>query len=99
MLRSRIPSLRLSRLTKRGQYLFSEALVVILGLTTCQLFLSRPDQISWSVLIPCFMGCLASFALLLTTRCDACDEPVGREGRRLVAIPHTHCTRCGTSLT
>jgi hypothetical protein len=44
------------------------------------------------------IGCMASFLLMLTTRCDNCDEPVGREHGRLVAIPHTHCERCGHDL-
>jgi|SRR5579871_3323167 len=99
MLRSKIPSLHLSRFSKRAQYLFAEGLVVVFGLTTCQLFLNQPEHVSWGVLVPCFMGYLASFALLLTTRCDSCNEPVGRERGRLVALPHTHCTRCGTNLS
>ena len=99
MLRSKIPPLHLSRLSKRAQFLFAETLVLVFGLATCELFLSNPGRTPWSALVPCFFAYLASFALLLTTRCDSCNEPVGREGGRLVAVPHTHCTRCGTSLT
>lgn len=98
MLRSKIPPLHLSRLSKRTQYIFAETLVLIFGLTTCQLFLTNPARVLWSALIPCFLGYLASFALLLTTRCDACNEPVGRERGRLLAVPHSHCARCGSNL-
>jgi hypothetical protein len=98
MLRSKIPSLRRSRLGKRGQYLISETLVLAFGLSACRVFESSPSHIRWSALVPCMFGYLASFALLLTTRCDNCNEPVGREGKRLVAFPHSHCERCGADL-
>jgi len=98
MLRSKIPLLRLSRLGKRGQYLISETLVLGFGLSACQVFESNPGHVHWGALIPCMFGYLASFALLLTTRCDNCNEPVGREGKRLVAFPHSHCDHCGTDL-
>ena len=99
MLRSKTGSLRLSRFGKRAQYLFSETLVLIFGLAACQVFESEPTHIQWAALVPCMFGYLASFALLLTTRCDNCNEPVGREGRRLIAFPHANCQRCGASLT
>jgi len=99
VLHSKIRSLRLSRFGKRTQYLFSETLVLIFGLAACQVFESSPVRIAWAALVPCMFGYLASFALLLTTRCDNCNEPVGRQGKRLVAFPHAHCQRCGASLT
>lgn len=99
MLRSKIPSLRVSRFGKRAQYLFSETLVLIFGLAACQVFEASPTHIRWAALVPCMFGYLASFALLLTTRCDNCDEPVGRDGKRLLAIPHANCQRCGASLS
>ncbi|MBV9331739.1 MAG: hypothetical protein JOZ55_09330 [Alphaproteobacteria bacterium] len=98
MLHTRIPTLRLSRLGKRSQYLISETLVLAFGLATCQVFQTSAGHVHWNALFPCFLGYLAAFALLLTTRCDNCNEPVGREGKRLVAFPHSHCERCGADL-
>ena len=99
MLQSKIPSLRRSRFGKRAQYLFSETLVLIFGLAACQVFEASPTHIEWAALVPCMFGYIAAFSLLLTTRCDNCNEPVGRQGKRLVAFPHAHCQRCGASLT
>jgi hypothetical protein len=99
MLRLRIAALRLSRFGKRAQYLFSETLVLIFGLGACQVAEASPTHFQWAALVPCMLGYLASFALLLTTRCDNCNEPVGRLGKRLVAFPHANCQRCGASLT
>jgi hypothetical protein len=98
MRRSSIPSLRLSRFGKRAQYLVSETLVLIFGLAACQVFETDQTHIQWAAIIPCIFGYLASFALLLTTRCGNCGEPVGRNGKRLMAFPHANCQRCGASL-
>jgi hypothetical protein len=99
MIRSKIPSLRLSRLGKRAQYLFSETLVLIFGLAACQVVEASHTHFEWAALVPCFFGYLAAFALLLTTRCDNCNEPVGRQGKHLIAFPHAHFQRCCASLT
>lgn len=96
MLRSKLPSLRFSRISKRSQFLLCESMVLLFGVAASTLF--EGGRILWSPLIPCMVGCLASFMLMLTTRCPKCDEPVGRDRGRLVAIPHTHCARCGTDL-
>jgi hypothetical protein len=98
MLRSKIPPLRVARLSKRTQFLVSETVVLFFGLSACEVVLSQPGSMHWATLVPCMLGYLAAFSLLLTTRCETCDEPIGREGKRLVAVPHTHCTRCGSSL-
>jgi hypothetical protein len=96
MLRSRLPSFHLARISKRSQFLFCETFVILFGVAACTLF--EGGVIRWASLVPCMVGCMASFLLMLTTRCDNCDEPVGRERGRLVAIPHTHCERCGHDL-
>lgn len=96
MLRSKLPTLRFSRISKRSQFLLCETMVLVFGVAATTLF--EGGKILWSPLIPCMVGCLASFLLMLTTRCEKCDEPVGRDGRRLAAIPHTHCSRCGADL-
>ncbi len=98
MLRSKIPPLRVTRLSKRSQYLFSETLVLMFGLTACEVVLSKPGNMHWSLVVPCVLGYVAAFSLMLTTRCERCDEPLGRDGKRLVAVPHTHCTKCGHSV-
>ncbi len=98
MLRSKIPPLRVARLSKRSQYLISETVVLFFGLAACEVVLSQPGSMHWATLVPCMLGYLAAFSLLVTTRCEKCDEPVGREGKRLVAVPHSHCTKCGHSL-
>ena len=98
MLRSKIPPLHLARLGKRTQYVLAETMTLLFGLAACQVFQSAHGYVLWSAIVPCLLGYLAAFSLVLTTRCDNCNEPVGREGKRLIAMPHTHCTRCGTSL-
>jgi hypothetical protein len=96
MLRSKLPSLRFSRIGKRSQFLLCETLVLLFGVSACTLF--EGGVIRWAPLIPCMIGCFASFLLMLTARCDNCDEPVGRDRGRLAAIPRTHCDRCGSDL-
>lgn len=96
MLRSKLPSLNFRRISKRSQFLVCETMVLLFGVAASTLFQS--GHVLWSPLIPCMIGCFASFLLMLTTRCDKCDEPVGRDRGRLVAIPHTHCDRCGSDL-
>ena len=80
------------------QFLVSETFVLLFGYATAQFFVTTPGHIRWSAVIPCILGSLASFALMLTTRCDACEHPVGRDGKRLVAVPSTRCEHCGGSL-
>ncbi len=96
MLRSKLPTLRLSHISKRSQFLLCETLVLLFGIAACTLF--ERGGVRWAPLIPCVIGCFASFLLMLTTRCDNCDEPVGRDRGRLAAIPQSHCDRCGTDL-
>jgi hypothetical protein len=96
MLRSKRPALYLPRLGKRSQFLLFETFALIFGVSACQLF--GPSSVRWAALIPCIVGGGASFLMVLTTRCEACNEPVGREAGRLVAVPHTHCSRCGSDL-
>jgi len=98
LLRSKIRSIRIPRISKRSQYFVSVSAVLFFGLSACEVVLSQPGRMNWATLVPCMLGYFSAFALLLTTRCENCDEPVGRKGKRLVAVPHSHCTRCGTSL-
>ena len=96
MLRSKLPALPLSRISKRSQFLLCESLVLAFGMSSTTLF--EGGVVRWAPLIPGMIGCFGSFLLMLTTRCDTCDEPVGRDHGHLMAIPHTHCTRCGRDL-
>ena len=96
MLRSKLPPLHFSKVSKRSQFLLCETMVLLFGIAACTLF--QGHAVRWAAVIPCMIGYLASFSLMLTTRCDHCNEPVGRERGRLVAVPHTHCERCGNDL-
>jgi hypothetical protein len=99
MLRSKIPPFRLARASKRTQYVLAETFVLLFGFAAAMVIEASHGVMLWSVVVPCISGCLASFALMLTTRCETCGEPLGREGKRLIAVPHSHCSKCGRSVS